>query len=372
MQIIFNQSINLLKSTEILVVGHGLAGSLMAWELQQAGMDYKVMNAPLIHRSSDVAGGLFNPLMFRKLRLSRMVRELWPVMQTTYEAIEKHFGTKLLHHVLSAKMLYDNEISEWEQGKEKNTGLYIQALKRDLAIQGLRKVPALGLIASSGYLDIGKWLEISKRDLVDKEKFIEEALVYEDLTVSKDKILINNLIEARKIIFCEGAAAMNNPWFKGEWLTPNKGELLEIHAPGLEETYILRDDVFILPLGQQRFKVGATYSHSPINTMPSAQGRNELQAKLEKMIAVPYEITKQYAGVRPAIKDRMPVLGAHPTQGNMFILNGLGSRGVVLAPYCAKALVKSLLFNNELIPDFLNISRFAALPLKTTENLDFF
>lgn len=348
-------------------MGHGLAGSLLTWELQQAGIECMVMNAPCIQRSSDVAGGLFNPLMFRKLRLSRMVEELWPVMQATYAAIEKHYDVKLLHPMSSAKMLYDNEITEWEQGQKKNTGPYIQSLKKGLSLKGLQNASAMGFISSSGYLDITKWLEISRRDLLEKGRFIEEAMVFEDLKFIDGKIVLNNTIEARKVIFCEGAAVMNNPWFKADCFTPNKGELLEIYAPGLDENHILRDDVFILPMGHQRFKVGATYSHYPINALPSEEGRNELKEKLEKMIAVPYTITKHYAGVRPAIKDRMPVLGAHPEQGDLFIFNGLGSRGVVFAPYCAKVLVERLLSNSEPIPSFLNIQRFVRLPPKTTD-----
>lgn len=331
----------------------------MAWELQQAGVDFMVMNAPHIHRSSDVAGGLFNPLMFRKLRLSRMVKELWPVMQTTYAAIEKHYDVKLLHHVLSAKMLGDKEMSEWEQGQQKNTAPYIQAVKKGASIKGLKDTSALGFISSSGFLNIATWLEISRRGLAEQGRFIEEELAYGDVAFLNEAVLVKNSVEAQKIIFCEGAAVINNPWFQANWFTPNKGELLEIRAPGLDENYILREGVFILPLGNQRFKVGATYSHMPINTLPSEEGKYELKAKLDQMISVPYEIMDHYAGIRPAIKDRMPVLGKHADHDRLFIFNGLGSRGVVFAPYCAKVLVKSLLSNSEPVPEFLNIRRFA-------------
>jgi glycine/D-amino acid oxidase-like deaminating enzyme len=112
--------------------------------------------------------------------------------------------------------------------------------------------------------------------------------------------------------------------------------------------------------------VGATYSHDTINSMPSEDGRMQLTTKLDKMILDPYELLGHYAGVRPATKDRMPVLGAHKDHENLFIFNGLGSKGVVYAPYCAKVLVESLLFSNELLPELLNFRRFTHLPQKTT------
>jgi glycine oxidase len=352
-----------LKNTEILIVGHGLAGSLMAWELQQAGINYMVMNAPSLHRSSDVAGGLFNPLMFRKLRLSRMVGELWPVMRSTYAAIETSYNIKFLHDILSVKLLSYSELSEWEQGQRKITAPYIHAIEKGVSLKGFKKTPAMGYISSSGYLDIAGWLKVSQRRLIEKGLFFEEELLYNDLDISKERIVVNNLVEAGKIIFCEGAAAINNPWFQGDWLTPNKGEMLEILAPDLEEKFIVRDGVFLLPLGNKCFKVGATYSHDAINTIPTEEARNELLTKLEKMVSVSYKIVKHYAGIRPAIKDRMPVLGAHANLRNTMIFNGLGSRGVVFAPYCAKVLVKSLLSDNEPIPKALNINRFSLLPI---------
>jgi hypothetical protein len=335
----------------------------MAWELQRAGLDFLVMNAPLIPRSSDVAAGLFNPLMFRKLRLSRMVEDLWPVMQVTYESIENHYGVKLLHPILSAKRLSDKEISEWERGQLTTTAAYIHAVEIGAVVVGLINAPAMGYISSSGYLDIARWLEVSKKDLAGKGQFIEDALIYKDMEIYKNKVIINNNIESRKIIFCEGAAVIHNPWFQADWFSPNKGEILEILAPGLDDSYILRDDIFILPLGNHRFKVGATYSHDAIDNLPSDKGKEELIAKLDKMISVNYEILAHNAGVRPAIKDRMPVLGNHVKHDNILIFNGLGSRGVVFAPYCAKVLIRSLLPSNESIPDFLNVRRWTGLSI---------
>ena len=44
------------------------------------------------------------------------------------------------------------------------------------------------------------------------------------------------------------------------------------------------------------------------------------------------------AGVRPSSNDRRPILGAHPQQKNIYIFNGLGAKGVMLAPYFAQQL----------------------------------
>jgi glycine/D-amino acid oxidase-like deaminating enzyme len=46
-----------------------------------------------------------------------------------------------------------------------------------------------------------------------------------------------------------------------------------------------------------------------------------------------YTIVGQEAGVRPSSNDRRPILGALDKDNKSFVFNGLGSKGVALAPY---------------------------------------
>lgn len=56
------------------------------------------------------------------------------------------------------------------------------------------------------------------------------------------------------------------------------------------------------------------------------------------MISCPFEIINQVAGIRPTVKDRRPLVGQHKDYKNMYLLNGLGTRGVMIGPYVAKQL----------------------------------
>lgn len=51
-----------------------------------------------------------------------------------------------------------------------------------------------------------------------------------------------------------------------------------------------------------------------------------------------FELISQEAGIRPTVSDRRPLVGAHPEYNNIYIINGLGSRGVMIAPYVAEQL----------------------------------
>lgn len=343
---------------DVIVIGHGIAGAVLAWELKQNKMNFLVLENPLLEKSSAVAGGLYNPLMFNRLRQARMTEVLWPAMYDTYFAIEKNWNIKLLHQIDSAKLLTESDIKEWERGQNSPLGKYISALIPSLNLKGVKPVDAIGVIKESGYLDIPLLIGESKARLQDEGRFVEKALAYDEIIPGNESISISNQYRTKKIVFCEGAHIRNNPWFNFAAMSPNKGELIEIMSTDLESDYVIRNKVFVLPVGNQIFKVGATYSHDFSDSLPSSGGLSELTTKLNEILDVPYRIVAHKAGVRPAIRDRMPILGSHPENKNLLVMNGFGSKGVTYAPYCAKMMVEWLLTEEGELPKDLNINRF--------------
>ena len=121
-----------------------------------------------------------------------------------------------------------------------------------------------------------------------------------------------------------------------------KGELLIIHAPNLNVDFLIKAAVFVLPLGNGYYKVGATFNWKDKTILTTDEGKQELTEKLDTFITVPYKIVQQLAGIRPTVKDRRPLVGAHPKYQNLAVLNGLGTRGVMIAPTAAKQLYNFL------------------------------
>lgn len=75
------------------------------------------------------------------------------------------------------------------------------------------------------------------------------------------------------------------------------------------------------------------------------------------MITCPFEVVYQSAGIRPTVKDRRPLVGQHSQYKNLYILNGLGTRGVIVAPAISKQLY-DLIEQNEPLESEINIARF--------------
>ena len=157
-------------------------------------------------------------------------------------------------------------------------------------------------------------------------------------------------IEARHVIFAEGYGLHANPYFNSLPLDGTKGELFIIEAPGLKLDVIVNTSVFILPLRQNLFKVGATYNWKDKTNDTSEEGKQELIDRIQEIINCDFKIISHFAGIRPTVRDRRPLIGTHQMYPQLHVLNGLGTRGVMLGPSMAKALYDFIEFEIALDP----------------------
>ena len=345
-------------STQVLIAGQGLAGSLLAWELWQHGIDFRVMDPSEQHTSSKAAAGLFQPLVARKIRQADGVEEMLPVMKAAYTALENELEVKLLHEIPSAKLISIEEAPLWEMAMEGALKPYVRSIIPSGEIKGLRSGMTGVITGHSGFLEVSGLIYGMARWLSEKNLLIPARLDYDSICLEPEKVIINNLVEAQTVVFCEGPAALANPWFGQAGLSVNKGEVIEILAPELAERFIIRGEVFLLPLGMGRFRVGATYSRKPVDNEPSPAGLKELTEKLENIIHVPYQVADHWAGIRPVARDRQPVMGFHPRHPQLAIFNGLGSKGVMQAPLRAEQMRKLLTEKGYELPNEVWVRRF--------------
>jgi glycine/D-amino acid oxidase-like deaminating enzyme len=198
-----------------------------------------------------------------------------------------------------------------------------------------------GVIKYAGRLDMQK-LTFSYSGFLQKQQFLrKEKFNFDKLHVGIELVSYEDLT-AEKIIFCEGASASRNPYFENLKFKHSKGEILELKIPDLHLEDILSSNVFVMPVGNHHFKVGATYSWDHLDEQTTEQARTELLYKLKNVATAPSEIIDQKAGIRPTMHDRKPVIGLHPNFPQIGIFNGLGPKGALLGPYLASQFAQSL------------------------------
>ena len=212
-------------------------------------------------------------------------------------------------------------------------------------------------LESSGYLKVNDLLDSFGELLKAKKCCINDRFDEKKLVLKDNGVEYGN-IHASKLIFCTG---FSNETSYFDWLpfSPVKGEIIEIKT-AVSINKIVNRGVFVMPKEPGRYRVGATYNWNDLTTVPTKEARVTLEEKLKKLLAIPYEVVDQSAGIRPATMDRRPFVGMHPEYKQIGIFGGLGTKGVSLAPYFSQQFVDYLVTNKELQEE-VNISRYKSL-----------
>ena len=214
-----------------------------------------------------------------------------------------------------------------------------------------------GAVNHTGRIDTQALIEAYRDFLINLNQFKEETFEHNDLIETTEGVEYHS-IKAHHIVFTEGFGIHKNPFFKHLQLEGTKGELITIHAPALKLESILKSSIFVIPMVEDRYLVGSTYEWTDKTNDPTEAAKTELLEKLERLIDCEFEVIDQRAGIRPTVVDRRPLVGQHPNHKSMYVLNGLGTRGVLVAPSMAEALYDSIEKNTPLAEE-IDINRFA-------------
>ncbi len=354
------------QTFDYLIVGQGLAGSLLALELIKKGQKVLVVDNPAGQSASKVAAGIFNPITGKRFVKTWLADEIYPNLIPFYENLENEFGVKFLNNRPIFRPIEtpkeQNQIIELCEKSE-----IVSFAKFENSPEELMKIIDCkfgGLSAKiSGWLNVPIFLKTVKSHLQKSNQYISQYIDYKDIIVSKKAIIWQQFL-FDKVIFCEGYSATVNPYLK--WLPFNavKGEVITINKNVNLKNHVLLKGIFVVPLGENNFKVGATYNWTDKTDEITEVGRLELENKFEKLLGSPFEIVAQNAGIRPATIDRRPFIGLHPAFENIGVFNGLGTKGVSLGPYFSAHFVDFLINNTQLMPE-ININRFSSLYLSS-------
>jgi glycine oxidase len=323
---------------DYIIVGLGLAGLAFTEELIQAKKTFIVFE-DASQTSSLVAGGVYNPVVLRKFTAVWKAAEQLDLAIPFYERLEQKLQTKFDEKfVIKRAFKSIEEQNNWFSASD-NPVLkrFLNATIENKKVAGVVGDFGFGSVNETGRIDTLKLVKAYRNFLIDEKCIRFEKFEHAKLKVSAEKITYKE-IECKQVVFCEGFGMKANPFFNDLPLAEAKGELITIHAPELNIDFLLKSALFLIPLGKNNYKVGATFNHIDKTAAPTESGKLELVEKLKKVIDVPYEIIDQTAGIRPTTNDRRPFIGIHKEHARLAVLNGLGTRGVMLAPTMARNL----------------------------------
>ena len=334
-------------SIDFIIVGQGLAGSCLALHLIEQGAKVMVIDQEKKHTSSWAAAGLYNPITGRKMVKTWMADELFPYLQQFYVKVESLTGSKFLHSLPIYRPFESiEEQNDWQLKSSNNSfSPYVDQVACESKYKNLNDLWGGLTLKQCGFLDVPTFVTVCRKYFQACQSYTQRKVDYQKLSIDQQEVRLDEF-SAKSIIFCQGPDATQNDYFSWLPFRPVKGEILYINPDSIIDVVYNRG-IFVLPFNGY-CKVGSTYNHQDLNAVPTKEAKDQLEAKLTKLSKINYQVVGQRAGIRPATADRKPIVGKHPIYKTLAVFNGLGTKGVSLAPYFAHQLTQHLLSNRPL------------------------
>jgi len=345
---------------DYIVVGFGLAGLSFSEQLQQNKKSFVVISEEE-KSSSVVAGGMYNPVILKRFTSPWNAVSQLEFAMPFYTAIENRMNIEV-NNPLPVLRVFNaiEEQNNWLIASDKpNLAPFLSVSFKKNENEFILAENDFGIVEKAGRLQVAKLLSAYKSDLQKSDSYLNGSFEHDALEIF-DAYVSYKGIKAKKIVFCEGYGMKSNPYFNYLPLNGTKGEVLIIKSEKLKLDSVVKSGVFLIPLDEvDHYLVGATYHWTDKTWEATDEARLELVNKLDVLLKCDYQIVDQLAGIRPTVKDRRPLVGKHPEYNNLFVLNGLGTRGVMVAPIVSDQLF-DFIENEKILDAEIDVERFSA------------
>ncbi len=348
-----------MTEVDYILAGQGLAGSAVAVQLLRRNKSIVVFDDPSSNNSSRIAAGLFNPVTGKKMVKTWLADTLFPYLQRFYREVENETGEHFFHEIpLYRPFLSIEEQNEWmARSAEPAYTPYIEKIHTQ-PVWGHVKNPFGGLLLKNcGYVETNRYVDAVSRLIQQRARLIQTPLDTREIVIEGQFIRYGE-IQAKGLIICSGVH--QNKWFGWLPIRALKGETISIRN-NFSEKIVVNRGVYMVPaMDSNSWRVGSTYDFHDRTEGPTGKARKELELKTAELFPEPFEVTGHQWGFRPTTPDRRPILGSHPVHKNIIVFNGLGTKGISLAPYFSQVLIHWLENKGELHKE-VDIERFKSL-----------
>lgn len=359
-----------MQTYDYMLIGQGISGTMLSWFLHKAGQRVLVYDDARPGTASRTASGIINPVSGRKFELAWLYETIYPVAEQTYREMEAELKIGCFHerdiwNVWPSAQMRDAFAEAADLYKADGARHATLRKAAPAAHSGASRMlqpstprhedslhqPFGAGIVKGANVQLNTLLPTWRCKLDVREEWFNTA----ELELTAQGIRYQD-VKAKAVIFCEGVQSPANPYFGKLKFLPNKGEALIIRA-ALHTQDIIKKGITLVPLEDDIYWAGATFSWDYPDATPTAEKRAEIEAALRQLLKVPYTVEAHLAAIRPSGPDRRPLVGMHPRFPQVGIFNGMGSKGCSLAPWTARQFVRHLLENTPLQPE-IDIKRY--------------
>jgi len=341
---------------DYIIVGQGLCGTFLSWNLIQQGCTVLVIDEPQTSSSSKVASGVINPITGRRMVKTWMIDELLPFAWAQYQQLGNELGVSLVKKCSVVQFHTTPQMRDAFTERLAEDETYLQVEDNSTWEPYFRFNYGAAAITPCLHIEVNAMLSAWRNVLKSKGALLEEHFDLDQLLYNETGVQYKN-ISASKIIFCNGTDAYDMPFFNKLPFARNKGEALIVDIPGLPATDIYKHGFTIVPWSDGLFWVGSTYEWDFTSLEPTPLFRKKVEEHLGYWLKLPFSVVAHLSAERPATLERRPFVGIHPLHPAIGILNGTGTKGCSLAPYFAQEFSRFLVDGQPITPQ-ADVARF--------------
>ena len=339
---------------EILIVGSGLGGCCAAlWLSEQKQVGLLTGTAPA---ASAVAAGLVNPFAGQRMGGFQEANPTYKDFLHTLSRADAHHCYNPCGVLRPA--LTDEQASRFRAvSHEKPASMTWFCSDQVREVYPYISASRGAALTTGGVIDTPQLLSrmrklLSSRCMVLRENLVEWHNDGSALTIALSS---GRSLRAKKLILAVGADYPSIPVLKSLKLHRTKGQIVTISAlADAPITVPISGHGYAVPI-DNRIILGTTYEHSPSNTAPTDEGTQKILNLTQKMLPSvrSASILSTSAGIRVGVPGtRLPMVG--PLTKNIWVLTGLGSKGLLLGSYIGRNL-ETWMTNPAAIPDNFRI-----------------
>ena len=331
----------MVKKYDYIIIGQGIAGSTLAWNLYFKNKTFLILDSENNNSASKAALGIYNPITGRRKALTWNLHKVFKGLEKFYTRVEKNIGIKILFKKDIHRPFKNN--TDWNDWNIRLSNQNFQKIVKSIDD---KKV----ITKMSGYVNVKKYLTQTRKYFKSKNRYYKYKLNDKNIVIKNNEIRLNGYY-AKHIVMCMGIDQKKINFF-------NKLDIKEVSGNSVlteldySLNYIINKKISIINTSKNKFYIGSTY-HNGSEDIGYIKMLDEARNILNKHLI----FKKSFFGIRSASKDRRPIIGRHSRIKNLYIINGLGSKGISQAPYCSDKLF-NYIENNKEIDKEINIKRF--------------
>lgn len=340
-----------MKKVDYIIVGDGYAALFFAHQLIKNNKSFYLFSEGK-KSASFVSAGIINPAVLKRFTTFWLAQEQIDSLKKTLSEIEGYTHKNYLIEKPILRVFHDEKEKELWLKKSNE----ISFLSNDfIKINSIKNPFGCGKVNHSARLNVRDFFTdlmnyLEQNSHLIKEKF-DYNLVNTENSTYKD-------IQFKNIIFAEGMAVKENPYFSEIPVEANKGHHLEVKlSEKIEDDFTIKKKHFIFPLNENTYYYGGTYDREQTHHKIDDSAVEKLTNALAEFYPNDFEVTQVKFGFRPTVKDRRPIVGAHSEFKNFYVFNGLGARGILNGNYFAINLYNHLENGEEIHPE-VDLKRF--------------